>query len=108
MGETLANRRMPWSLRSYAEGGTSTTMGWRRLPTRTRATQVPSPPSGLALRPPPRSGFVQWASLTATTARVERPLDSRPESHARYRLLRTQPRYGSDHGERMLLYKRLD
>src|SRR5881396_50355 len=28
---------------------------------RTGASQVPSPPSRLALRPPPRSGFVQWA-----------------------------------------------
>ena len=34
-------------------------MGWRLRPTRTGATQVPSPPSGLAERPPPRSGFVQ-------------------------------------------------
>ena len=37
-----------------------------------------------------------------------RQLLAQPEFHARYRLLRTQPRYGSDHGELMLLYKRLD
>src|SRR3970040_721373 len=80
MRETLAHRRTPWSLLSHGEGDTSTRMGWRRRPTRTGATQVPLPPSGLALRPPPRSGFVQWPFCrlrSVDTARVDVAIQAR-------------------------------
>jgi hypothetical protein len=41
MGETPANEQTPWRVRSNPGGDTNERMGWRRLPTRTGATQVP-------------------------------------------------------------------
>src|SRR5438093_12547435 len=59
-----------------------TTSDWS---TRTGANQIPSPPSDLALRPPPRSGFVQWQIMS----RGREPGAGRPRPEGRSCCLRS-------------------